>query len=148
MSNNKSRLVVVKVLSWFFVLISLLVATVLWFEFFDFLNNSEMVEAKVLEKKRSPGSNVSYDYIVMIDYEGNTYNSLLFSDEDFENGEIVRVYFLPNDPRKIQLASENLVFKPVAALLVVVLFLIVLIISYVNPDFIVKHTGGDVFYGD
>lgn len=148
MPKNKSRVVVVKVLSWFLVMISLIVTTVLWFEFFDFLNNSEMVEAKVLEKKRSPGSNVSYDYTVMIDYEGNTYNSLLFSDEVFENGEIIRVYFLPDDLHKIKITSENSVFKPVASLLVVLLFLTVLIIAYVNPDYIIEHMGGDVFYGD
>ena len=145
---SKLRISVLRIISWL-VFFTLMVTTAfLWFEYIDFKNNGQIVSAKVNEIKRSPGSNVSYDYSVIINYHDSLYYSLLLSDQDFRKGESLEVYFVPNKPNKIKLTSENLVFNPIASLLAVLLFLFILIISYVNPQFIFDHTGGDVFTGD
>jgi len=117
-------------------------------EYLEFKNNGIVIDAKVKDIKRSPGSNVSYDYSVVINYHDSLYYSLLLSDQDLSKGESVKVNFLPSKPEKIKLISESLLFKPATSLFVVLFFFFVLIISFVNPQFIFDHTGGDVFPGD
>ncbi len=109
-------------------------------------NNSYSVKAFVTEVNKDPMTN-DYKYAINYLIDEDTISNIYIG-KGFKKGDLFDIVVYKNDPETFEISLKSLLIKLLICSSLSVVFVVVLIIVILKPEYILKYSKNEIYYGD